>query len=91
MRRDRHARRHPLSRFPSADEDDPLSMYPSDVLTLPANLAGLPGITSPAASEGLPVDCSCSRRIGARMSHPPGGARIRAGAGLRAAFSGERG
>lgn len=37
--------------------DDPLQMYLSDVLTLPASLAGIPGISVPCGftSEGLPV------------------------------------
>ncbi|MFZ5439024.1 MAG: Asp-tRNA(Asn)/Glu-tRNA(Gln) amidotransferase subunit GatA [Myxococcota bacterium] len=37
--------------------DDPLSMYLMDVLTLPTNLAGLPGISVPTAksSAGLPI------------------------------------
>lgn len=35
---------------------DPLSMYLSDVCTIPANIGGLPGISVPAGfSEGLPV------------------------------------
>ncbi|NLI32663.1 MAG: Asp-tRNA(Asn)/Glu-tRNA(Gln) amidotransferase subunit GatA, partial [Deltaproteobacteria bacterium] len=37
--------------------DDPLQMYLSDVFTLPASLAGIPGISLPCGftSEGLPV------------------------------------
>ncbi|HEY4885204.1 MAG TPA: Asp-tRNA(Asn)/Glu-tRNA(Gln) amidotransferase subunit GatA [Myxococcales bacterium] len=37
--------------------DDPLAMYLSDVYTVPANLAGLPGISVPCGfdSKGLPV------------------------------------
>ena len=37
--------------------DDPLSMYLEDVFTLPANLAGVPGITFPVGfdDQGLPV------------------------------------
>ena len=36
--------------------DDPLSMYLSDVLTLPASLAGVPGLSLPCGfSDGLPV------------------------------------
>lgn len=37
--------------------DDPLSMYLNDVFTVPANLAGLPGISVPAglSEEGLPL------------------------------------
>ncbi|MCP4713882.1 MAG: Asp-tRNA(Asn)/Glu-tRNA(Gln) amidotransferase subunit GatA [Deltaproteobacteria bacterium] len=37
--------------------DDPLSMYLGDVFTVPASLAGLPGISVPCgfSSEGLPI------------------------------------
>jgi aspartyl-tRNA(Asn)/glutamyl-tRNA(Gln) amidotransferase subunit A len=36
--------------------DDPWAMYASDVLTVPVNLAGLPGISIPCGlAEGLPV------------------------------------
>ncbi len=36
--------------------NDPLAMYLNDVFTLPANIAGLPGISIPCGlSEGLPV------------------------------------
>ena len=37
--------------------DDPLQMYLSDIATIPANLAGLPGISLPCGSgkDGLPV------------------------------------
>ena len=36
---------------------DPVQMYLSDVLTLPANIAGIPGVSVPAglSSEGLPI------------------------------------
>ena len=35
---------------------DPLAMYLSDVLTIPANMAGLPGLSIPCGlSDGLPV------------------------------------
>ena len=37
--------------------DDPISMYLSDILTIPCNLAGLPGIsqTCGTTSSGLPI------------------------------------
>jgi aspartyl-tRNA(Asn)/glutamyl-tRNA(Gln) amidotransferase subunit A len=37
--------------------DDPLSMYLEDVFTLPANLAGVPGIAFPVGfdEDGLPI------------------------------------
>jgi aspartyl-tRNA(Asn)/glutamyl-tRNA(Gln) amidotransferase subunit A len=39
-----------------ARSDDPLQMYLSDIFTIPANMAGLPGIAIPCGfSEGLPV------------------------------------
>ncbi len=38
------------------DISDPMTMYMNDVLTLPVNLAGLPGMSIPAGfSNGLPV------------------------------------
>ena len=37
--------------------DDPIAMYLNDVFTVPANLAGLPGISLPAglSEDGLPL------------------------------------
>src|SRR4029077_15897888 len=37
--------------------DDPLTMYLSDICTIPCNLAGIPGISVPCglSSEGLPI------------------------------------
>ncbi len=48
-----------------AHGDDPLSMYLEDVFTLPANLAGVPGIAFPVGfdSQGLP--------IGMQLNAPP--------------------
>jgi aspartyl-tRNA(Asn)/glutamyl-tRNA(Gln) amidotransferase subunit A len=45
--------------------DDPLSMYLQDIFTLPANLAGIPGISLPAGLDqsGLP--------IGVQLMAPP--------------------
>jgi aspartyl-tRNA(Asn)/glutamyl-tRNA(Gln) amidotransferase subunit A len=39
------------------NEDDPIKMYLNDVFTIPASLAGLPGMSVPAglSSEGLPL------------------------------------
>lgn len=49
----------PTTAFPLGDKlDDPLSMYLQDVATIPANLAGVPGMSLPsglADEDGLPT------------------------------------
>jgi aspartyl-tRNA(Asn)/glutamyl-tRNA(Gln) amidotransferase subunit A len=47
----------PTVAFPIGERlDDPWAMYACDVLTVPVNLAGLPGLSLPCGlSEGLPV------------------------------------
>ncbi|MEQ8229717.1 MAG: Asp-tRNA(Asn)/Glu-tRNA(Gln) amidotransferase subunit GatA [Rhodospirillales bacterium] len=48
----------PNAAFPvGAKMDDPIAMYLNDVFTVPANLAGLPGISVPAGldKDGLPL------------------------------------
>ncbi len=48
----------PVPAFPMGERmKDPLSMYLADILTIPANLAGIPGISVPSGltSKGLPV------------------------------------
>jgi aspartyl-tRNA(Asn)/glutamyl-tRNA(Gln) amidotransferase subunit A len=46
----------PIVAFEKGAKDDPLAMYLCDVLTIPVNLAGLPGISIPCGfSDGLPV------------------------------------
>jgi aspartyl-tRNA(Asn)/glutamyl-tRNA(Gln) amidotransferase subunit A len=46
----------PTVAFTMGARDDPLSMYMCDVVTLPVNLAGLPGISVPCGfAGGLPV------------------------------------
>jgi aspartyl-tRNA(Asn)/glutamyl-tRNA(Gln) amidotransferase subunit A len=48
----------PTTAFPIGQHgDDPLSMYLEDVFTLPANLAGIPGIAFPVGldADGLPI------------------------------------
>ena len=40
-----------------ANSDDPLSMYLLDLMTIPANMAGLPGISVPCGfdDDGMPI------------------------------------
>ena len=49
----------PTTAFPIGERiDDPLAMYLNDIATIPANLAGVPGISVPAGladEDGLPV------------------------------------
>ncbi|MET0938842.1 MAG: Asp-tRNA(Asn)/Glu-tRNA(Gln) amidotransferase subunit GatA [Gaiellaceae bacterium] len=47
----------PTVAFPlGARTQDPLAMYVSDILTIPSNMAGLPGLSIPCGlSDGLPV------------------------------------
>jgi aspartyl-tRNA(Asn)/glutamyl-tRNA(Gln) amidotransferase subunit A len=48
----------PTTAFPIGQHgDDPLAMYLEDVFTLPANLAGVPGLSFPVGfdSDGLPI------------------------------------
>ncbi len=46
----------PSVAFPMGSRSDPLSMYMCDVVTLPANLAGIPGMSVPCGFvDGLPV------------------------------------
>ena len=48
----------PNDAFPVGEKmDDPIAMYLNDVFTVPANLAGLPGISVPAglSADGLPL------------------------------------
>lgn len=44
--------------------DDPLTMYLTDIFTIPANMAGVPGISVPAgfSKEGLPVGFQMTAR-----------------------------
>ena len=50
--------------------DDPLAMYLEDVFTLPANLAGVPGLAFPVGFDaaGLPVGMQLMGPISVRMS-----------------------
>ena len=47
----------PTVAFPlGARTDDPYQMYLADIFTIPANMAGIPGIAIPCGfSDGLPV------------------------------------
>ena len=48
----------PTTAFPIGEKlDDPLAMYLNDIATIPANLAGVPGISVPngLSDDGLPV------------------------------------
>jgi len=47
----------PTAAFAAGEKMDPVSMYLNDVFTVPASLAGLPGISVPTGlnSEGLPL------------------------------------
>ncbi|ABN56705.1 MULTISPECIES: Asp-tRNA(Asn)/Glu-tRNA(Gln) amidotransferase subunit GatA [Methanoculleus] len=46
----------PTTAFRLGEKSDPLSMYLSDILTVPANLAGIPAISVPCGRvDGLPV------------------------------------
>jgi aspartyl-tRNA(Asn)/glutamyl-tRNA(Gln) amidotransferase subunit A len=55
----------PTTAFPIGEHgDDPLSMYLEDVFTLPANLAGVPGIAFPVGfdANGLPIGLQLNAR-----------------------------
>ena len=43
--------------FTLGEKTDPLQMYLNDILTIPVNLAGLPGVSVPAGftTSGLPI------------------------------------
>jgi len=46
----------PTTAFRIGEKSDPLSMYKSDILTVPANLAGVPAISVPCGKSGrMPV------------------------------------
>jgi aspartyl-tRNA(Asn)/glutamyl-tRNA(Gln) amidotransferase subunit A len=57
----------PTVAFPLGERaDDPLAMYAADLLTIPSNMAGLPGISIPCGlSAGLPVGLQL---IGAQLA-----------------------
>ena len=56
--------RCPPSRFRLKEKTDPLSMYLADILTVPANLAGIPSISVPCGkSEGMPVGLQIMGRM----------------------------
>jgi aspartyl-tRNA(Asn)/glutamyl-tRNA(Gln) amidotransferase subunit A len=47
----------PTTAFKAGEKDDPLSMYLLDLMTIPVNMAGLPGMSVPCGfdSQGLPI------------------------------------
>ena len=61
--------------------DDPLAMYLSDIYTLSANLAGLPGISLPGgfSSGGLPIGIQLLAPPFAEETTAPRGPHVRAG------------
>ena len=81
--------------------DDPLAMYLNDVATIPANLAGVPGLSLPgglADEDGLPVGIQLLAparedarlyRVGAVLEQPPALLARRFGAGLIETLIGE--
>ena len=70
-------------------EDDPIAMYLNDVFTVPASLAGLPGISVPAGldGDGLPLGLQLVGRAFDEETIIAAAAAIEA----RAAFEGEPG
>jgi aspartyl-tRNA(Asn)/glutamyl-tRNA(Gln) amidotransferase subunit A len=56
----------PTTAFKVGEKSDPLSMYASDIFTIPTNLAGLPGLSVPVGLvNGLPVG---AQLIGSKFS-----------------------
>lgn len=54
----------PTIAFKLKEKSDPLSMYLADILTVPANLAGIPAISVPCGkSEGMPVGLQLMGRM----------------------------
>jgi len=54
----------PTIAFKLGEKSDPLSMYLADILTVPANLAGIPAISVPCGkSQGMPVGLQIMGRM----------------------------
>ena len=54
----------PTIAFKLKEKTDPLSMYLADILTVPANLAGIPAISVPCGkSQGMPVGLQIMGRL----------------------------
>jgi aspartyl-tRNA(Asn)/glutamyl-tRNA(Gln) amidotransferase subunit A len=66
--------------------DDPIAMYLNDVFTVPASLAGLPGISVPAGldSDGLPLGLQLIGRAFDEETVLAGGAALERAAGFTA-------
>jgi Asp-tRNAAsn/Glu-tRNAGln amidotransferase A subunit and related amidases len=64
-----------------AHSDDPLAMYLADLLTIPANMAGLPAINVPCGFdlEGLPIGLQLITGVLRRAAPASGGSPIRTG------------
>ncbi|KPQ37804.1 MAG: aspartyl/glutamyl-tRNA(Asn/Gln) amidotransferase, A subunit [Phormidesmis priestleyi Ana] len=47
----------PTTAFKAGEKDDPLSMYLLDLMTIPVNMAGLPGMSVPCGfdTDGMPI------------------------------------
>ncbi len=58
--------------FPiGARTDDPYQMYLADVFTIPANMAGIPGMAVPCGfSEGMPVSLQIFGKAFDEGNHP---------------------
>jgi aspartyl-tRNA(Asn)/glutamyl-tRNA(Gln) amidotransferase subunit A len=55
----------PTVAFRLGEKSDPLSMYLSDILTVPVNLAGIPAISVPCGkAHGMPVGLQIMGRPG---------------------------